>query len=59
MYDIKTNQPLFAAEADSIPRLGMDQAGYGQKGYLWFGTWPKFVLETHYPAWNARLRRFC
>lgn len=57
MYDIETNQPLFAAEADSVPRLGLENAGYGQKGYMWFGNWPKFVLETHYPLWKERMGR--
>lgn len=57
MYDIETNEPLFAAEADSIPRLGLKNAGYGQKGYMWFGNWPKFVLETHYPLWKERQGR--
>lgn len=57
MYDIETNQPLFAAEADSVPRLGLQNAGYGQKGYMWFGDWPKYVLETHYPLWQERVGR--
>lgn len=57
MYDIESNRPLFASRDEDEPRLGIDKVGYGAPGYMWYGTWPKFVLETHYPAWKTRVGR--
>lgn len=53
-YDIATNQPLWS-DMDSLPRLGMENAGWARHGYAWTGHWPQALLAKDLPAWRARL----
>jgi pectate lyase len=55
-YDIATNRPLWS-DMDSVPRLGMENAGWARHGYAWTGTWPQALLEKDLPAWKEKLAK--
>jgi PelA/Pel-15E family pectate lyase len=50
-YEIETNKPFFC-DRDGVIKYSLQEISYERRnGYAWYGTWPKYLLETEYPAW--------
>jgi PelA/Pel-15E family pectate lyase len=56
-YDITTNKPMFSGR-DGIIKARLDEIEIERRtGYNYYGTWPRELIETQYPAWKVRVRR--
>jgi pectinesterase len=56
-YDIQTNRPIFSGR-DSVIKATLAEIEIERRtGYNWYGTWPRELVETLYPAWKVRLKR--
>jgi PelA/Pel-15E family pectate lyase len=56
-YDIQTNRPIFSGR-DSVIKATLAEIEIERRtGYNWYGSWPRELVETLYPAWKVRLKR--
>ena len=54
-YDLKTQQPFFA-NRDGKKVFSLEEVHHERRtGYTWYGTWPKTLLTTRYPAWREKI----
>jgi PelA/Pel-15E family pectate lyase len=52
-YDIETNRPFFCGR-DGVKKYNVAEIENERRaGYMWYGTWPKEMLEK-YPAWAKK-----
>ena len=56
-YDIQTNRPIFSGRDGVIKATLAEIEIERRTGYNWYGTWPRELVETLYPAWKVRLKR--
>jgi len=55
-YDIATNRPIFSGR-DGIIKATLAEIEIERRtGYNWYGTWPREVIDTQYPAWKQRIK---
>ena len=55
-YDIATNRPIFSGR-DGIIKTTLAEIEIERRaGYNWYGTWPREVVDTQYPAWKQRIK---
>ena len=55
-YDITTNRPIFSGR-DSVIKATLAEIEIERRtGYNWYGTWPRELIETQYPAWKQRIK---
>lgn len=53
-YDIDTNKPFFSGR-DGVKKWNVNEIEYERRtGYMWYGTWPKELLEKEYPEWKRK-----
>lgn len=56
-YAIESGKPFFC-DRDGVPKPQLAEIGYERRnGYSWYGTWPKSLLQTEYPAWKIRIAK--
>jgi PelA/Pel-15E family pectate lyase len=56
-YDIQTNRPMFSGR-DGVIKTALAEIEIERRaGYNWYGTWPRDVIESQYPAWKVRMNR--
>ena len=53
-YDIATNRPIFSGRDGVIKSTLAEIEIERRAGYNWYGTWPRDLLDTQYPAWKIR-----
>ncbi len=56
-YDIATNKPIFSGRDGVIKSRLADIEIERRAGYNWYGTWPRELIDTQYPAWKIRTGR--
>jgi len=56
-YDIATNKPIFSGRDGVIKSRLADIEIERRAGYNWYGTWPRELIDTQYPAWKVRTGR--
>ena len=56
-YDIQTNRPMFSGRDGVIKTTLAEIEIERRAGYNWYGTWPRDVIESQYPAWKVRMNR--
>src|SRR5262245_20395007 len=55
-YDIATNRPIFSGR-DSVIKSTLAEIEIERRtGYNWYGTWPRGLIDTQYPAWKQRIK---
>jgi PelA/Pel-15E family pectate lyase len=55
-YDIATNRPIFSGR-DGVIKAALAEIEIERRtGYNWYGTWPRELIETQYPAWKQRIK---
>jgi PelA/Pel-15E family pectate lyase len=56
-YDLDTNKPFFVGR-DSIKKDTFAEVEFERRmGYSYYGNWAQKLLETEYPAWEAKLNK--
>ncbi|HVQ41528.1 MAG TPA: pectate lyase [Vicinamibacterales bacterium] len=56
-YDIQTNRPMFVGR-DGVVKATLAEIEIERRtGYNYYGTWPRDVIESQYPAWKVRMNR--
>jgi pectinesterase len=55
-YDIATNRPIFSGRDGVIKATLAEIEIERRTGYNWYGTWPRELVETQYPAWKQRIK---
>lgn len=54
-YSIETNRPVFS-DRDGVAKSTLAEIGYELRNhYAWYGTWPRQLLDSEYPAWKKRI----
>ena len=56
-YDIQTNRPMFSGRDGVIKATLAEIEIERRTGYNYYGTWPRDVIESQYPAWKVRMNR--
>ena len=56
-YDIQTNRPMFVGRDGVIKATLAEIEIERRTGYNYYGTWPRDVIESQYPAWKVRMNR--
>jgi PelA/Pel-15E family pectate lyase len=53
-YEIGTGRPVFAGR-DGVRRYSLAEIERERRtGTVWYGTWPRRLLESDYPTWRAK-----
>ena len=54
-YEIGSNRPFFCGR-DGVKKYRLDEIEDERRnGYSWYGSWPRSLLESEYPAWKKKI----
>jgi PelA/Pel-15E family pectate lyase len=54
-YEIGSNRPFFCGR-DGVKKYRLDEIEAERRnGYSWYGSWPRSLLESEYPAWKKKI----
>lgn len=57
-YDIQDSRPLFGDRDNSVTYNFADVSEERKNGYAWFGSWPQQLIQTDYPAWQSKNKKY-
>lgn len=56
-YDLDTNMPFFVGR-DGIKKETFAEIELERRlGYSYYGNWPQKLIDTEYPAWEAKIKK--